>query len=273
MFKATYVLNFVLISTSLARYREDDPFRPAEQFISERTPLDDDNEYEADYEKPIDDEEDDEEEPTFDGIYERRKNFDVETPMDLPAPTHGSQPTELSQTADDDQPLLLDEPYNDSIQSDDDYNGQHLSSSELTDDSPSESDIKTESLLSDDCLRCICHASSECDPQVRCHVEGDTVYKCGPFQIDVNYWNDAGSPGADQRDPLDFESCMSDIQCSIETVNAYMKKWSHDCDRDGHVSCDDYAKVHRSGKYQCNSTWILGTPYWTKYKNCYTQLT
>ncbi len=67
----------------------------------------------------------------------------------------------------------------------------------------------------------------------------------------------------------DYEECMNDIECSIETVNNYMKKWGRDCDGDGRISCDDYAKIHKAGSYECNSTWISDTPFWSKYKDCY----
>ncbi len=43
---------------------------------------------------------------------------------------------------------------------------------------------------------------------MRCHVEGPVDYYCGAFQISSNYWNDAGSPGSDQNDPLG-ESSLS----------------------------------------------------------------
>lgn len=56
--------------------------------------------------------------------------------------------------------------------------------------------------LNDDCLRCICLASSECDPAVRCHSVGPVDYYCGPYQVSQRYWIEAGSPMADANNPF-----------------------------------------------------------------------
>ena len=54
---------------------------------------------------------------------------------------------------------------------------------------------------------------------VRCHTVGPIEYYCGPFQISERYWKIAGSPGLSKDDPMDFELCANDIECSIQTVS------------------------------------------------------
>lgn len=56
--------------------------------------------------------------------------------------------------------------------------------------------------LTDDCLHCICLASSECDPGVRCHSIGPVEYYCGPYQLSRQYWIESGSPGASSDNPF-----------------------------------------------------------------------
>ena len=60
--------------------------------------------------------------------------------------------------------------------------------------------------LTDDCLHCICLASSECDPGVRCHSVGPVEYYCGPYQLSRQYWIESGSPG--KSDDNAFGECM-----------------------------------------------------------------
>ena len=62
---------------------------------------------------------------------------------------------------------------------------------------------------------------------------------------------------------------MNDIECSIDTVNGYMKKWSRDCNGDRQVDCEDFARIHKTGPHGCNSTWVLKTPYYERFKECY----
>lgn len=63
--------------------------------------------------------------------------------------------------------------------------------------------------LNDECLRCICVASSECDgPSVGCTTVGPVDYYCGPFRVSRTYWIKAGSPGYDDDDDDPFGECL-----------------------------------------------------------------
>lgn len=55
--------------------------------------------------------------------------------------------------------------------------------------SPHLSSAVQENPVTEVCLRCICDASSGCDPTVRCSGES-----CGMFRITWAYWADAGKP-------------------------------------------------------------------------------
>ena len=104
---------------------------------------------------------------TFDGIYERRKNFDVETPMEYPTESHPE-----SEHLNDGEPQPDPRPHSPDPQSDhhsshsyepnpdynmyssDDHNNPPPSSDDYASESQSETNPK--SLLSDGCLRCLC---------------------------------------------------------------------------------------------------------------------
>ncbi|XP_067137528.1 lysozyme 2-like [Centruroides vittatus] len=120
------------------------------------------------------------------------------------------------------------------------------------------------------CLECMCQASSGCK-DTQCHSNGPNQYYCGPFHISYTYWVDGGSPGADPNNPFDFEECLNDRSCAEGAVRGYMQKWGHDCNYDGLVDCYDYARIHKSGPYGCNGTWVTSTDYWKVFLNCYEQ--
>jgi len=121
--------------------------------------------------------------------------------------------------------------------------------------------------LTDECLRCICLASSECDPAVRCHSVGPVEYYCGPYQVSRRYWKLASSPG-NEGEPFDFEDCVNNIYCAIETVDRYMARYSKDCDFDQQITCPDYALLHKAGPKQCRRSWVKETNYWTRFIDC-----
>ncbi|XP_015789674.1 lysozyme 2-like [Tetranychus urticae] len=124
--------------------------------------------------------------------------------------------------------------------------------------------------LDDDCLKCICSASSECDDQVRCHTEGQDDYFCGPFQVSRNYWFEAGSPGYDASNPMDFENCVNNIYCAIQTVNQYLKIKQKDCDADGIITCQDYALLHKFGPANCTDEKMYSnSSFWHKFDSCF----
>ena len=122
--------------------------------------------------------------------------------------------------------------------------------------------------LTDDCLRCICLASSECDPAVRCHSVGPIDYYCGPYQVSRRYWYEAGSPNKNPDNPFDFEDCVNDIYCAIRTVKNYLKKNLRDCTKDQRITCEDFALIHKSGPNNCRKSWVRGTQFWQDFTKC-----
>ncbi|RWS30551.1 Destabilase-like protein [Leptotrombidium deliense] len=111
-------------------------------------------------------------------------------------------------------------------------------------------------------------ASSECDPHVRCHTVATIEVVCGPFRITHNYWSKAGAPGSDPTNPFDFENCANNIHCAIQTVKSYLQKRTVDCNRDGRITCDDFALIHKFGANRCAQDSLLNTTFWRKYKTC-----
>jgi len=125
--------------------------------------------------------------------------------------------------------------------------------------------------LNDDCLQCICRASSGCDHLLRCITRGSDEKYCGPFQLTEEYWNRAGSPGDASNNFLSFEDCANEADCAVETVTNYMKKYHKDCDGDENITCMDYARLHRLKPSECDNTDKLINEfdaYWPKFQRC-----
>ena len=125
--------------------------------------------------------------------------------------------------------------------------------------------------LNEDCLQCICRASSGCDHLLRCITRGADETHCGPFQLTEEYWNRAGSPKEDSNSFQSFEDCANDPECAVETVTKYMRKYLRDCDSDGLITCMDYARLHRLGPNECHDSEKLAKiqdGYWAKFQNC-----
>jgi len=61
--------------------------------------------------------------------------------------------------------------------------------------------------------------------------------------------------------------CAVDRTCAEERSFIH-NKWGTDCDGDGQVLCDDYARMHKAGRSGCSAAWILDTPYWNEYVQC-----
>ncbi|CAG2108311.1 unnamed protein product, partial [Medioppia subpectinata] len=123
--------------------------------------------------------------------------------------------------------------------------------------SPSLIEVPNNASVGDNCLDCICQASSDCDLNKQC--EGSY---CGPYLISWAYWSDGGQPGGD------YATCANDKACAERTVQGYMNKWQRDCDGDGVVDCADFAAIHKLGPHSCNSESLRGTDYWTSYQSC-----
>lgn len=107
--------------------------------------------------------------------------------------------------------------------------------------------------LDPQCLNCICHASSDCQANIKCHNAGPEQYYCGPYQISWAYWADGGKPGnTGQSD--DFEKCLVDKSCAEIAIHGYMNRYGHDCNGDGRLDCFDFAAIH---KVNCIDTFFL----------------
>lgn len=125
--------------------------------------------------------------------------------------------------------------------------------------------------LNDDCLQCICRASSGCDHQLRCITRGTDEKRCGPFQLTEDYWTKAGSPGDDASNFIAFETCSTDMDCAVEAVTNYIKRYKKDCDGDGSATCMDFARLHRLKPDECEDTEkLVNDPesYWEKFQRC-----
>ncbi|XP_022236677.1 lysozyme 1-like, partial [Limulus polyphemus] len=112
-------------------------------------------------------------------------------------------------------------------------------------------------------------ASTGCNLETGCYHLVGSNYFCGPYVISHTYWVDAGQPGEDPDNPVDFEVCLKNPQCAEAAVEGYMKKWAQDCDHDGQISCNDFARIHKAGPFGCNGTWVLTTDFWSTFKQCY----
>lgn len=125
--------------------------------------------------------------------------------------------------------------------------------------------------LNNDCLQCICRASSGCDTQLRCITRGTKELRCGPFQLSEDYWTKGGSITDEVSNFIGFESCANDIDCAAETVTNYLTRYIKDCDGDNVVTCIDYARLHRLKPDECEDTEkLMNDPesYWEKFQKC-----
>ena len=123
-----------------------------------------------------------------------------------------------------------------------------------------------ESQITQQCLDCICQASTGCDLSKKCQNSGPSSYFCGPYQISWSYWSDGGRPG-DQGGPHDFETCLNDKSCAEQAIYGYMNKWARDCNGDGVIDCADYAAIHKAGPHSCNAQWLLDSEYWRVFQS------
>ncbi|XP_034936055.1 lysozyme-like [Chelonus insularis] len=118
--------------------------------------------------------------------------------------------------------------------------------------------------ISKTCFGCICEAASGCDTQSGC--VGDV---CGPFRITWGYWSDSGKPtlngeSADAQGA--WTRCVNDPFCAADAVQGYMDRFAQDCNGDGVINCDDYARIHYLGGYGCSGP--LPLKYDNAYKTC-----
>ncbi|RWS29845.1 Destabilase-like protein [Leptotrombidium deliense] len=118
--------------------------------------------------------------------------------------------------------------------------------------------------ISEQCLNCICEASSGCAPSLRCFQVRNKTY-CGPYQISYDFWVDAGRPSHS------FETCAISKSCSEAAIRAYINKYASDCNNDGVIDCVDFAIIHKIGPQCVNNDWLLVTDYWNAFTEtvCY----
>ncbi|XP_039275632.1 uncharacterized protein LOC111062302 [Nilaparvata lugens] len=119
------------------------------------------------------------------------------------------------------------------------------------------------------CLGCICDATSACNLTIGC-----TAGLCGPFLIGRQYWFDAGAPvlsGDNWQRSGAYEACTVDPYCSTSTMYNYMSRYIQDCNGDGEITCDDYARIHYLGGLQCDMP-IHNYAYYRVFRQCVSKI-
>jgi len=121
--------------------------------------------------------------------------------------------------------------------------------------------------VTNNCIGCICEASTRCDTNVTCINNG---FLCGPFYISKPFWIDAGrcvQPGDNPENPDAFLKCATDLACASRIVRSHMIAFGQDCSGDGLVTCDDYVMMHKNGGWSCRNP-IQDTEFWGIYQEC-----
>jgi len=121
--------------------------------------------------------------------------------------------------------------------------------------------------LSDNCIGCICEASTRCDVNTKC-VSGGTL--CGPFYISKGFWVDGGRcviKGDNPNDGQSWKRCAKDLVCAANTIRSYINRFGKDCNGDSLVTCDDYTMIHKNGGWNCGNN-LQGTDFWNIYLQC-----
>ncbi|KDR06499.1 uncharacterized protein LOC110840589 isoform X2 [Zootermopsis nevadensis] len=99
------------------------------------------------------------------------------------------------------------------------------------------------------CMGCICEATSNCNLTFHC-----TRGFCGPFLISQLYWKEAGRPvipGDHQNKKGAYIRCVTEPYCAAATVRHYLARYAQDCNGNGNIDCDDFARIHYMGGRQC----------------------
>merc|ERR1711913_56310 len=121
--------------------------------------------------------------------------------------------------------------------------------------------------LSDNCIGCICEASTGCKKNTKC-INGDSF--CGPFLISRGFWIDADQCVLDNDNPNDpqaWKRCALDLVCSANTIRSYVNRFGKDCDGDQLVTCEDYVMIHKNGGWNCGKS-LVGSKFWEVYQTC-----
>jgi len=121
--------------------------------------------------------------------------------------------------------------------------------------------------LSDNCIGCICQASTNCNQSTQC-IGGNSL--CGAFLISRGFWVDAGRcvlTGDSADDPQSWRRCALDIVCAADTIRSYINRFGKDCSGDQLVTCEDYVMIHKNGGWNCGKS-LVGTKFWNVYEEC-----
>merc|ERR1712152_66380 len=121
--------------------------------------------------------------------------------------------------------------------------------------------------LSDNCIGCICEASTSCNKNAKC-INGDSF--CGPFLISKGFWIDAGQCVLDNDNPSDpqaWRRCALDLVCAANTIRSYINRFGKDCNGDQLVTCEDYVMIHKNGGWNCGKS-LVGSNFCDIYQTC-----
>merc|ERR1711874_36515 len=121
--------------------------------------------------------------------------------------------------------------------------------------------------LSDNCIGCICEASTRCNVTTRC-ISGGSF--CGPFLLSKPFWVDGGSCVLEGDSPTDqgaWRRCALDIICSANTIRSYINRFGKDCNGDALVTCEDYTMIHKNGGWNCGTS-LVGSNFWNLFQTC-----
>ncbi|KAF0310592.1 Lysozyme 2 [Amphibalanus amphitrite] len=124
---------------------------------------------------------------------------------------------------------------------------------------------QTTELVSQQCLGCICEASTQCDLSKDC----SSGY-CGPFLIGNAYFVDSELTAEPEFKDKTLESCTRDPYCAAAVIRKYMAKYPRDCNGDGRQTCSDFAMIHKAGPGGCerNAPHVLKSEYWQRLTRC-----
>ncbi|XP_023720996.1 uncharacterized protein LOC111871853 isoform X1 [Cryptotermes secundus] len=116
------------------------------------------------------------------------------------------------------------------------------------------------------CMGCICEATSNCNLTFHC-----TRGLCGPFLTSQVYWKQAGRPTIPGDHPNNkgaYIRCVTEPYCAAATVHHYLARYAQDCDGNGRIDCEDYAKIHYMGGQQC-TIHMEHLGYYKVFKECH----
>lgn len=65
-----------------------------------------------------------------------------------------------------------------------------------------------------------------------------------------------------------FVNCVSNLKCSEQLINIYVKQHQADCNLDSTIDCDDFASLHWLGKKNCKQNTMLYSNLWKNFEYC-----